>query len=161
MYQYNFEIADILFSIHIDHEIKMTEGFEPFICDGAKKEKIDIWIRKSEELPRYQGESCFKSIVFRVYEADGKYIRLYYDHLNEDKNYAVGRILDEANEEILYLKKGECFLSESHNTFSHVALEELLVTHQAMMLHAACIRCEFGGILFSGSSGIGKSTQAE
>ena len=64
-------------------------------------------------------------------------------------------------EEICYLKEFQNSFSESQNTFSHIGFEELLIRKNAIVLHASLIESEYGGILFTGPSGIGKSTQAD
>ncbi len=43
----------------------------------------------------------------------------------------------------------------------HIPMDELLILHNRMILHSSFINTKWGGILFSGNSGIGKSTQAE
>ncbi len=43
----------------------------------------------------------------------------------------------------------------------HLPVEELLARHQRFFLHAAFVSSPWGGLLFSGDSGVGKSTQAE
>ena len=43
----------------------------------------------------------------------------------------------------------------------HVNYEEIMMRHKRLCLHAACVDTSYGGILFSGPSGIGKSTQAK
>lgn len=59
------------------------------------------------------------------------------------------------------MKEFQNSFSESQNTFSHIGFEELLIRKNAIVLHASLIESEYGGILFTGPSGIGKSTQAD
>ena len=47
------------------------------------------------------------------------------------------------------------------NCIFHSAWETLLLKEKRVITHAACVSTEAGGILFSGPSGIGKSTQAD
>jgi hypothetical protein len=47
------------------------------------------------------------------------------------------------------------------NSFFHVGIESLMLYRERLCFHAACVRTALGGILFSGPSGIGKSTQAD
>ncbi len=60
-----------------------------------------------------------------------------------------------------YLEKGSHCVSELHNSFAHLCFEGILIHEHRLCLHAACVRTQWGGILFSGPSGIGKSTQAD
>lgn len=157
-----FRIADIIFELHMDHDIIITEGFRPFlITDSGDRESIRIDIRTVTELPEMYSEELFRNVSFAVYEIDGNFIRVYFDHVKADRVYAMGKVISDNQEEICCLEDAGEYFTESHNTISHIALEELLLRHGAMMLHAAYIRNGSGGILFSGPSGIGKSTQAE
>lgn len=161
-YVFKFEIADILLEICLEHPIIITDGFIPFLSKKTiSEDKIEITIRDRNKLPEYSSEELFKNIVFSVREDKDSFIRTYLDHFEDDRVYAVGKIISDTKEEIIYLKGYDKFFSESHNTFSHIALEELLIRHDAMMLHSSFIKTQFGGVLFSGPSGIGKSTQAD
>lgn len=60
-----------------------------------------------------------------------------------------------------YLEKGKRCVSEMSNSFFHLGIESIMLEKQRLFLHAACVATPLGGILFSGPSGIGKSTQAE
>lgn len=161
-YVFKFEIADILLEIYLEHPIKITGGFIPFLSENTtSKDKIEIIIMDRDKLPEYSSEKLFKNIVFSVHEDKDSFIRTYFDHFEDDRVYAVGKIVSDTKEEIIYLRGYDKFFSESHNTFSHIALEELLIRHDAMMLHSSFIKTQFGGVLFSGPSGIGKSTQAD
>ncbi|MBS5879577.1 MAG: hypothetical protein KIC63_05540 [Clostridium sp.] len=59
-----------------------------------------------------------------------------------------------------YLAGDGAFFCESQNRFSHIALEELLLAEDRLILHASFIESRFGGLLFTGPCGVGKSTQA-
>ncbi|MCD7881948.1 MAG: hypothetical protein LUG47_09880 [Clostridiales bacterium] len=43
----------------------------------------------------------------------------------------------------------------------YLPMEQLLLAHDRFFLHASLIASPFGGLLFTGDSGVGKSTQAE
>ncbi|MCD7805151.1 MAG: hypothetical protein LUH03_08405 [Oscillospiraceae bacterium] len=43
----------------------------------------------------------------------------------------------------------------------HTPVEQILLLHNRFFLHASFIASSFGGLLFTGNSGVGKSTQAE
>ena len=59
-----------------------------------------------------------------------------------------------------YLTGDQQFFSETANCFSHIALEEILLHFDRLILHASLVETQWGGLLFSGPPGIGKSTQA-
>ncbi len=43
----------------------------------------------------------------------------------------------------------------------YIPMEEILLMHSRFFLHASLVAAPYGGLLFTGDSGIGKSTQAE
>ncbi len=43
----------------------------------------------------------------------------------------------------------------------HTPVEQILLLHHRFFLHASLVTSPFGGLLFTGDSGVGKSTQAE
>lgn len=160
-YDYIFLIANISIVLHMPHEIIINDSFEPFVSPGEEN-AVHVYFHEDENL-KLTGENLITTkIPFRVYEDENGFYRIFHDHkLMKDKPYAVGRILSDTVEEIYFLPEKRDFFSESHNTFSHIAFEELLLRHEAMILHAAFVNTEYGGILFSGPSGVGKSTQAD
>lgn len=61
-----------------------------------------------------------------------------------------------------------CYPPESAGHFAtlrgcliETPVERLLLRHGRMMLHASLVRAPYGALLFTGNSGVGKSTQAE
>lgn len=104
----------------------------------------------------------FENISFSVFPDGDTCIRRYHDHRDNDRPYAVSRFdWDNGRELVQYLAGDEQFFAETQNCVSHIALEELLLRFDRLILHASFVATQFGGILFSGPSGIGKSTQAD
>lgn len=156
-----FSISGINIVLHMPHEIIINDSFKPFLS-SEEKNAIHVYFHEDENL-KLGGENLITTkIPFRVYKDEKGFYRIFHDHkLLRDKPYATGRILSDTEEKIVFLPECRNFFSESHNTFSHIAFEELLLRHDAMILHAAFINTEYGGVLFSGPSGVGKSTQAD
>lgn len=156
-----FSIAGINIVLHMPHEIIINESFEPFL--SLKEENaVHVYFSEDKNLKLTGKNLITTKIPFRVYEDERGFYRIFHDHkMLKDKPYAVGRILSDTEEEIHFLPESREFFSESHNAFSHIAFEELLLRYEAMILHASFINTEYGGILFSGPSGVGKSTQAD
>lgn len=159
-YLYTYEIAGIIFSIYSEHEIKTTENFFPFIYHGAKKDYM-IQLKEKESMLFPMENVLFENLIFKAGKDHEGYYRTFCDHKENDRPYARTRIYDDGLEEICYLKEFRSSFSESQNTFSHIGFEELLLRKNAIVLHASLIESKYGGILFTGPSGIGKSTQAD
>lgn len=160
-YKMQFSLAGLNFMLHMPNRIIMNKSFQPFVIDSANETDIHVWIYEVERINFPQTASICTKIPFSVYKDDRGYYRVFHDHKENDMPYAIGRILSDTEEEIHYLTKCRMSFSESQNTFSHIALEDLLLRRDAVILHASYIDTMYGGILFSGPSGIGKSTQAD
>lgn len=155
-----FSIAQIPITILTEEPIHITEAFLPFLVE-ERTDEIVVEIHKNE-MPDIENKSpVFSNIIFSVYEDEDGFYRVFHDHREGDKPYAIGRIYSPSYEKICYAKGNSGFFSESQNCFSHIALEELLLSRNAMILHASFVSTVYGGLLFSGPSGIGKSTQAD
>lgn len=155
-----FSIAGINFSLYTEKPIIITEPFKDFVSENDKHD-IRIEFESSDKIEFKDDNEKFADFIFKVYEDSSGYYRIYHDHKEDDRQYAIGKIYSKDYEKIQYLTDSVQFFSESSNSFSHVAFEELLLRWEAMILHASFINTEQGGILFSGPSGIGKSTQAD
>ena len=159
-YTNTFSIAETLISLHTNHPIEITSPFEPFLTDKNESD-IVVDFQEVEEIDVPKSKEQFENVIFKVYEDTDGYSRVYHDHKEKDRPYAIGKIYSDEYEEIKYLSDSRGFFSESSNAFSHIGFEELLLRRSAMILHASYISTQYGGILFSGPSGIGKSTQAD
>lgn len=160
-YDYGFLIANIKIILHMPQEIVINDSFKPFVS-SKEENAVHVYFHEYKRLKLVGDNLITTKVPFRVYEDERGFYRIFHDHkMLKDKPYAVGRVLLDTREEIHFLPESREFFSESHNTFSHIAFEELLLRHDAMVLHASFINTEHGGILFSGPSGVGKSTQAD
>lgn len=180
-----FSIADILFTLKTPHPLTITEAFRPFLAeqetlpgepgDTSGTERIITEFCEQRDIAFPSGEPVFRDVSFAVYEThDGEsaaYFRVYHDHREDDRPYAVSgkqrcdgmesERRKTTRQRIRYLPDSRIFFGESGNTFSHISFELLLIQKEAMILHASFIETAYGGLLFSGPSGVGKSTQAE
>lgn len=160
MTQTTITLADIDIRLRTPREVLVTDAFRPFL-DGHGRHQITVEFQEVDHLPSLPGRPVFENLIFQVYADNGVDCRLYRDHKEADRPYAVGRLdLPSGKETVQYLAEDRRFFSETQNCFSHIALEELLLSRDRLILHASYIATSQGAILFSGPSGIGKSTQA-
>lgn len=140
---------------------KEEESFLPF---KKKTENPDytVLFRETEELPALSDTVIHEDDCYRVHpNGKGGYLRSFFDAPRDFSPYAVAEY-DHTNGRITIdcLSKGAHCVSELHNSFFHLGFESILIHKNRLCLHAACVDTPLGGILFSGPSGIGKSTQA-
>ena len=159
---YYFSISGVKLDIEVDKEVLMTKAFLPF-----KKEDVDsdfsVHIETVDELPTMSEYALYNGEFYKVHRNEkGEYIKLFFESSGIKKPYAISSYNVDTNSlSVKYLKKGERNFSNFQNTFLHLSFEEILMHHKRLCVHASCVDSSLGGILFSGPSGIGKSTQAE
>ena len=159
-YCYLLSVADVLIEINFDRPLEISEAFQPFTAQAGKadvsiKFKVTEHIAVKEELP------LFSDTTFRIYEGKNEYYRIFCDPRDNSQPYAFSRFRSDNRLEVEYLRKKDYFMNSIHNAFAYIGFEEIMLRYGAMILHSSFIQTRYGGILFSGSSGIGKSTQAD
>lgn len=161
MYEQRYQIALTNFTFLTENELKVIERMKPFLgtCRG---EEIRITYRSADILPSHiESEKLYQGIEFDIYQ----------DH--EKKEYRIFKTFDGREYAVLQYdmqqKEGTLLYDrQEHDLINHgaaclrfAAFEQMMLSADRILLHAACVQTDLGGILFSGVSGIGKSTQAE
>ena len=150
-------IAGLVIRMELQEPVPMTGPFRPFLTD--RQPDFTAVFRRVEALPELDGRVLFEGTCYRVHP-DGS--RSFFDAPKDLTPYALARTDHQAGTvEVSYLSKGAHCVSEMDNSFFHLGFEGLQIRRDRICFHAACVATEYGGILFSGPSGIGKSTQAE
>lgn len=139
---------------------EVTRGFQPFLCAPGEA-PLTVSLLPVQALPEVRGRELLRNYAFAVFRTEDGFFRVFHDRREGDRPYAVGHLEPDGRETIEYLEADRGFFSETANCFSHIALEALLLQRDAMILHASFVSTRYGGLLFSGVSGIGKSTQAD
>ena len=154
-------IAGITISIDSNHDIFQTKGFLPFVIE-SKKSYYCVKIKSIDNLQEIKGKLVVRNNEYMVCYNQNGYRRYYFEHDGEKRVYAFTS-WDWKNRSIIvnYMPYGKRFLNQSGNMLYHLGLEMILLREKRLIFHAACIRTEQGGLLFTGSSGAGKSTQAD
>ena len=161
-YRLDLEIAGISLSLRSFQKWKEEPAFLPFVKHSDTPDYTALF-RETEALPEIPGGVIHEDECYRVHpDGRGGYLRSFFDAPRDFTPYAVAEY-DHARGSIRIdcLPKGRHCVSEVHNSFFHLGFESILIHSQRLCLHAACVRTDLGGLLFSGPSGIGKSTQAD
>lgn len=153
-----FHIADLRFGLRSDIDIDCSNEFRDFTDAGDADYKLVF--EETGMLESAEGPFIAKETGFSVFQTGDGYLYQYYDPNHVP--YAVSRIIwDKKTVQVRYLREGLRHVSHTNGAFFHVRWEDLLLHAKRLILHACCIETELGGILFSGTSGIGKSTQGQ
>ena len=162
MYRCEYEIARISIALQSNERWENENAFISF----RKKIEIpdyQVVFRQVDTLPVISKKAIYEDNCYRVHpDGKGGYLRSFFDAPRDLTPYAVAQYdYPNGKVQIDYLQKGKHCVSELHNSFFHIGFEALLIQKGRLCIHAACVNTPLGGILFSGPSGIGKSTQAE
>ena len=162
MYQFKLEIADVSITLYTTYQWREQNAFLPFMKENENPD-YEVVFRMTELLPEIPDSEIYQVECYRVHsDKRGGYLRSFFDAPRDFTPYAVAEYdYDNGKIWIDYLAKGERCVSEIHNSFFHIGFEAMLIHKKRLCFHAACIDTQLGGILFSGPSGIGKSTQAD
>ena len=157
-----FTISGITVCMNTPWEEKISENFVPFLGSGGNVEYEAIFCERTE-LKKATSLPVFQNTGYAVYrDEEGNYLRYFHSLPSMREPYAMTRV-DFLNKKVYVdylLGKEWCFGSQQKD-FYYLGWENLLLQENQLIFHAACVNTSMGGILFSGPSGIGKSTQAD
>ncbi len=152
----------------INHDtVPLPENLAPFICEPAStKRNVRCHLYFVNDMTLLCSEivsDCSNPIYFTpeiaVYRTQHGEIRFIY-FTGEKTPYAVSVEKEESVINIYYRKDIENLLFIDPVFWAPFALERQLIRNESLILHCSCLCFEQKAILFSGPSGIGKSTQA-
>lgn len=161
-FEYRLQIAGFLLLLKSDICLTIGPKFQAFLKETGCPD-FTVSIQQTKTLPRIPEKVIYADMGYRVHpDETGRFIRSFADLPWNDATYAVA-VYDYARNRIQvdYLQEGSCFLSDTSQCLAHIFLEEILLCKKRLCLHASCVDTPMGGILFSGPSGIGKSTQSD
>lgn len=153
-------LADLTFCLCWQKPSEVTERFLPFLneCCAA-----DYTFRFCEtpELPAFSAPALYRTPEYSVYRIGDRFVRLFFDQAKKNRPYAAAYCdFAEHCVQVDYLPNAGEHFAHLGNSLYHTGWERILAHENRLILHASCVDAPCGGILFSGVSGIGKSTQA-
>lgn len=159
---YPLSVAGVGISLKTGHPLPVTERFQPFLTEKAPPGYL-VEFRERPDLSPPEGQPLYRSESYEVYpDGKGGFVRWYFDGMDNfvrfirvSEDRTAKRVLAE------YLPQKRELVSAMGNCFAFSGWEMLLLREDRLLLHAACVDTYLGGLLFSGPSTIGKSTQAE
>lgn len=161
-YRYYLSVAEIIFLLETEHALLENEQFRSFVISETEPD-VHAVFQSTDQLPPIPDRVMYTDRCYIVaLNGNGELEKFFFENGEDPIHYAVATYSEDSrNVSVAYLKEyGRC-VSELQNCFYHIGLESVLLRHNKLCLHASCVDTDFGGILFSGVSGIGKSTQAE
>lgn len=161
-YRRFLSIAGIGFALEADAPLIENDCFAPFLADGLEPD-IHVCFHETAALPPPPERLLFSQMCVCIGEDETGNLRSWFREKPEDPEFYACSRGDAASGwiRIDYLPSHRHRVNELRNCFFHIGLESILLHHHRLCLHASFVQTHLGGLLFSGVSGIGKSTQAE
>lgn len=162
MYKYYLSISGVRILLETEHPIVENPEFRPFLLEETDTD-IRACFYGCKQLSSKAMQIIFADKCYQIaLNEDGNLMKLFYETPDDPVCYAVS-IYDSASGHIKveYLESYERCVNELQNCFYLLGFEQVLLEREKLCLHATCVETHLGGILFSGVSGIGKSTQAD
>ena len=153
--------ADISIGFRFPSEIKVPREFKEFLIEEKADIDAEYEVRLLEKPLRLSGIPVSSYSVMQVYPTEEGVLRNY-TPLTEKDGCQVACLLRKNQKHTLYypVNKWDYYSQELH-LLHLIGIEEVLIRHQALLLHSSVVKLGEHTVLFSGPSGIGKSTQAK
>ena len=161
-YSCEVAIAGLTIAFCTCRKVEWPESFQPFRTDMNPDYKV--FFRETTHIPGHISNPVFirDNILITTGENQNTFVRWFRDPEKKEAPYAYSSIeLSSKTVNVFYLRTAEKMLGYLDSCFSYIAWETLLMHEKRLLLHSSFVASPYGGILFSGVSGIGKSTQAD
>ena len=153
-----YSIADLTICIETPHPLEISEESVPFLkAEDADRDGLITLIpvdslQEMEENGTWHQDRYYLDTP----EREVCYIRA----IPKAPPYAMIEYKRNHHISISYLRDSRDMLFQSRYLLNMLGLEQLLLSHNGLILHSSFIRWQGHGILFSAPPGTGKSTQA-
>ena len=156
---YHLTLAGLRTTLCVPHDITIADRLRPFLCGPHSETDCRITLQSCSVLPIPAAEGVWHGMEY--YDtAEGK-TRVFHCPAPGAPAFAVTQWDAEGNVEIGVLPAYLSYFTGSSGIFNRIGMETLLLRHQGLLLHASLIKYKDRALVFSGPSGVGKSTQAD
>lgn len=157
---FTVSIAGIGIRFEFPYETRIPVELEPFLAQDPK-----IRVSYRAELLREPlcppGVPFFETHHQQIYRTAQGWLRIF-KSLTAPDGCRTALLLRPDGRNTLYLPAGDLERYRGNCTISHLlGMEYTLAQQDCLLLHSSVVSYQDGAILFSGPSGVGKSTQAE
>ncbi len=157
--EFRIGFADLVIDFQAEFPMAVPDELEPFLCEGGcPTDTYELRILREPLVS--QGERLHNHKGITAYREGEGTLLLYGDESQGDVIF--GTRLRHSGQHTIYVREE----AARHMAFGSrlggiMNGEELLLRHNAVVLHSSLVSYRGRGILFSGPSGMGKSTQAD
>lgn len=158
-----YNIVDQKILIDTDFDYKMDDAYNSFLeCDNNYDVKYKF--NKINELENnlfLESKKLHSKNLIQIYDNKNGYLRLYLN-LSQQEPYGYLKEEKSDNKEYnVYIDLNKNVDVNTFKIFEMIGLESYFCKKNIFILHSSYIKWNDGAILFSGPSGMGKSTQAD
>lgn len=160
---YCLSVAGITICFASDRLLVQNEEFLPFIINTANTTDIHSTIRMTAYKPKVPEKPLYSDMFCAVAKNKDGYLQKFFFGNCDEHDDCVVSTYDPDGRHIL-IEYPSAYADKDlqlRSCFYWLGFESYLLRKNKLCLHASLVDTPFGGILFSGASGIGKSTQAE
>ena len=152
--------ADISIEFRFPSEIRIPEEFKEFLVNNGSDADVTYEVHLLKQPLQLPDTRVGSYIGIQIYSTEEGALRDY-TPLTEHNGCQLACMLRNNQKHTLYYpaSKWEYYSQEIH-LLHLLGIEEVLINHQALLLHSSVVKIGEHTVLFSGPSGIGKSTQA-
>lgn len=154
-----YDICQIKIQCDCPFEVYISPETKPFLTDSCPPDVVFRFLPVTA-LPLPDPPGVRRGLSY-FYQGQGQ-TRVYRCLAGESSPYACVRWDSETPDllECTYLPQYQKLIASTRSVVDLLGIETLMLSHRALLLHAAFIRSNGRGILFTAPSGTGKSTQA-
>lgn len=159
---YCLSVAGVHILLESDCEIVRNEEFLPFISEENTPD-IRATVRMAANAPKLPENLLYSDMFCAASRNEAGCLQKFIFGNANSRNQSVVATYDPDNKHILieYPESDAYKQLTLRSCFYWLGFENYLLQRNKLCLHASLVDTHLGGLLFSGASGIGKSTQAE
>ena len=116
----------------MEESLEIPENFKKFLIDTDEEVQVEYFLEIVDKLPELDGECVSQRIDLKVYKKDN----------------------------LEYRRMNFMGMEESYGQYEEISQDQVKLYLKREFVHCSVLKVKSGVILFSGPSGIGKSTQA-
>lgn len=155
----NIKFAGIIFQFVLPTEIFIPNEFQSFLTnENNYNEKFSVELITTPLNVNEDNKILCNGI--QIFKTKEECLRIF-NALTIEDGCQVASLLTKKGENILYYPKEKWdFYKKQWRVLHLLGIEEILIKYNAFLLHSSLVNIDGKTVLFSGPSGIGKSTQA-
>lgn len=140
--------------------VRLSAELVPFLCEDRARPDAEYEIRLLKQPLQLTGDPIAAYRGMKVYQNGESWLRVFAPLTAADGCQTACALHKNGKNILYYPASGWNYYAAELHLLHLIGIEELLLAKDALLLHSAVVELQGQTVLFSGSSGIGKSTQA-